>query len=182
MLIVEGTDGVGKTTLCRRLLDRLPTHVYAHFTRLPAGFDYYWGYADRAGADVVQDRFHLSEVAYAAACGRPCGLTPDLYALVDARLRALGAFTVVVLADPELVRSRWDESQMYDLGTTLRAGEAFADVAGRPDFYRADVDLVITCDVGKPYATDDDVDEVLEGYRRRRGLVAAVAARRPPGL
>lgn len=182
MLIIEGTDGVGKTTLCRRLLAGLPGHRYGHMSRPPAGFDHHWGYVALAAPDLVQDRFHMGDVAYAHARGEPPSLTPDRYAMVDAALRPLGSFVVVVTADEGLVRARWTPDQMYDLGRTLAAGRAFLDVASRPDWYRADVDCHLHCDAGRPYVDDDQVDEVLSRYRERRRVVAEVLSRRPAGL
>lgn len=184
MLIIEGPDGVGKTTLARKLLVGLPTHVYAHFTRLPSGFDYYWGYRERASRSVVQDRFHMSEVAYAVARGEPSRLDAETYRLVDGHLRGLGAVTVLLTAGPDLVRSRWDDGQMYDLGRTLAAAEVYEVIAGGGDagVGPVDLDVVIQLSGGKPYATDDDARAVLELYRRRQVVVDDVGRRRPVRL
>lgn len=180
MLIVEGPDGVGKTTLCKKLLKGLPGHVYAHFTRLPPGFDYHWGYADRASRRVVQDRFHMSELAYAKARGERPMLDRHGYQLIDARLRLLGAVTVVVTASAELVASRWDNSQMYSLDATLAAAREYDRVLAECPW--VDVDVVLRCDQGDPYVTDHAADAVLELYLERQRAVDAVARRRPPGL
>lgn len=184
MLIVEGPDGVGKTTLCEKLLAVLPTHVYAHFTRLPPGFDHPWDYLARTSRRVVQDRFHLSEPAYAEARGDADRLllTPELYRLVDARLRQLGGVTVLLTADDALVRSRWDASQMFDVGRTLLASRAYRRLLAGQTPYRPDLDLHYHLTTERPYVTDDQVDEVLGLYRRRQSALDETLSRRPASL
>jgi GTPase SAR1 family protein len=183
MIIIEGPDGVGKTTLAKKLLGHLMSHVYAHFTRLPPGFDYYWGYVDRMSRYVVQDRFHMSEVAYAEARGDDLRVDPETYRLLDGRLRLLGAYTVLVTATEDLVRERWDPTQMYDVERTLSACRVFNRIASdnRHDIkyrgYLFDVDHVVRCHEGSPYATDDDVDRVIGEYRVRQSAVSRATAR-----
>lgn len=181
MLVVEGPDGVGKTTLCKRLLKELPRHVYAHFTRLPRGFDYYWGYADRMSRFIVQDRFHMSEWAYAAARMETPKLCEDGYRLVDANLRLLGGFTVLVTADPDVVAGRWDPSQMFSLEATLGAAAEYLAILGRPG-YRPDVDFHFHATKDKPYVPDDAVDEILRQYQSRQFLVDCLARDKPGRL
>lgn len=177
MIIVEGPDGVGKTTFCKKLLDRLPAHIYSHFTRLPEGFDYHWGYSDRVSRNIVQDRFHLSEVVYARARREESPLTPEMYRLVDAKLRLVGAVTVLVMADSELIESRWHGTQMYSLAVTLKAAMEYRHVD-----WPADIDLVIQCDNDKPFPTDEDADKVVSIYLHRQSLISGIAGRKTSSL
>lgn len=180
MLIVEGPDCAGKTYLCRELVKKLPGWTYQHLSRLQDAFDRYWGYVERTCGTVVQDRFHLSELAYARARGDVTPLTEETYRLVDAEVRRAGGFTVMILPSDDLVRRRWDAGQMYQLPTVLRAAEAFR--RARELFPWADVDLEVRCDDGKPYADERDVDEVLRRYRARLAEVEAIGTRRPVRL
>lgn len=171
MLIIEGPDASGKTTLCHKLLKNLPRHIYAHFSRLPPKFDYYWDYQDRASRYVVQDRFHLSEIVYGPLNNRPTNLPPFQYKLVDGFLRQFGAFTVVLLTDPELIDSRWDPTQMYDRQKTIAAAEKYAEVI----HYRyVDVDLTIKLDGNKPFCSDDDVERIITEYQNRQDLITKI--------
>lgn len=185
MIIVEGPDCSGKTTFCGKLLQRLPSHVYCHFTRLPAEFDYYWGYVERASARVVQDRFHLSEIIYSQVRGLKPQICPETYRLVDARLRQLGCLTVLLTSDLALIRGRWDTSQMYDTEKTLEAANLYDVVrleGSLHDHASIDVDVKIHCTPGRPYATDDDVERVLAAYQQRQGRLRTILERRPAGL
>lgn len=182
MLIVEGPDGVGKTTLCKKLLAGLPGYVYSHFTRLPRGFDYHWGYADRVSRYIVQDRFHLSEIIYSAARGEDTPLTPELYRLVDARLRLAGAYTLLVTADRRVLEPRWGTGQMYSLERTLAAADFFAGLPANYPGYCLDIDYHHHCTAGGPYVTDAVVDRVLTEYKARQSLVTRLAGCRPATL
>jgi thymidylate kinase len=179
MIIVEGPDGVGKTTLCKKLLSFLPTHIYSHFTRLPRGFDYHWGYTDRISPDIVQDRFHLSELAYAVARGETPNLDEWSYKLVDARLRLAGGFTIVITADQDLIKNRWDESQMYNLDRTLRAADQYMELVHRSPPRWIDIDMTFHCTTEKAYVTDHEVRDIVERYQANRLRLKTVARERP---
>jgi len=68
MLILEGADQLGKTTLANKLLKELHKrgypYVYRHFTRLPDCWKYPMSYLAHVSEPVVQDRFHMSEIVY----------------------------------------------------------------------------------------------------------------------
>lgn len=183
MLIVEGVDGVGKTTLCKRLLKALPTHVYSHFTRLPSQFDGYWGYVERASPRIVQDRFHLSEVVYANIREEAPVYGPETLRLIEAKLRQLGSFNVLLCADPYLIKERWTPDQLYDLGKTMTAADRFNQLAtGIWSEWKFDMDLIYVLNKEKPYVDEDDVAEILRGYSTRQGALDRVIERRPPSL
>lgn len=182
MLIVEGPDCVGKTTLCRELLKRLPGYIYAHFSRLPEGFDYYWGYIERISRRVVQDRFHMSEIAYSRARGDEPRLTRETYRLVDAKLRLLGGFTVLITAERNLIASRWRKDQMYSLDKTLEAARIFEVLRDEREEVGVDIDYAFHCTEGIPYVPGTAIDQIIDLYRQRRSLVDALANLRPPTL
>jgi thymidylate kinase len=179
MLIIEGSDGAGKTTLCRKLLQHLPGHIYAHFSRLPPEFDYYWGYAERMSCQIVQDRFHLSEIVYSRAREQVSILSPEMYLVVDAKLRLLGAYTLLVLADDDLIRSRWDQTQMYDSITTVSANRIFRNLPHEFPEYRIDIDHVFHCTEKVPYVDDFTIHRILEEYLNRQKAINSITARRP---
>ena len=172
MLIVEGADLVGKTTLCEELMRRLPGWCYAHLgpEANHAEWHSYWGYRRRASRRVVQDRFHMSQVAYAWARREEPAVTPYKYALVDAFLREIGGFTVVVTAERDLLSSRYTRPELYDLDKILRANNAFMGFgrASHECYERADVDLHVHCTPKNPWVMSEQVDFILDRYMRRQ--------------
>lgn len=63
MIIVEGADHVGKTTLCGYLHERTG-YPFKHLGQLSPPWDYFQDYLEHAASDVILDRFVLSELAY----------------------------------------------------------------------------------------------------------------------
>jgi len=181
-IVVEGSDHLGKTTLCKKLLEhpllKQRGYVYHALSRLPDGFHRFWGYKALAQQRVVQDRFHMSEIAYAYARGdESTPLTPDRYRRVDATLRLLPAFTVVLTISPSLLRHRLEhepKEEMYDNALILRANEVFRTIADTRIFvYNSavysdiDVDAQIHCDERSPYPTGLDALNIIDCYERR---------------
>ena len=122
MLIVEGTDLVGKTTLCRQLVETLNAlgrpHTYSWLGLLPRGWDYHWDYVARMVNPVVQDRFYLSEAAYGVAARREPRLGTRELDLLDAELRVRGGFTVLLLAHDEVLEelyARKTQPELFEL-------------------------------------------------------------------
>lgn len=168
MLIVEGADLVGKTTLCKELVKRLNElqhpHIYRHLSRLPNSFHRYYGYQSMAAIHSVQDRFHMSEPVYAAMRGDETPLTPWLYDQVDAMLLLKSAFTVVVYAiNEDLIRSRWGRDEMYDLESVLAVNASFDRIANHGTWqgYNMRVDFRASCSQQNPYP---DPEPILHAY------------------
>lgn len=196
MLIVEGPDLVGKTTLCKKLVGSKELHdlgyIYKHFSRLPENFGYYWGYLEHMAPRSVQDRYHMSEIAYAYARGeQQSPLSPLCYRMVDGYLRTIGAFTVVITADHRLLESRYDkkrhDDEMYDKEKVLLANSVFFEMAESKSFtylsdamrnYEVDVDAHIHLTEEKPWPSDQDLRNVLNAYLRRHREWSSEMSRR----
>lgn len=183
MLIIEGSDLTGKTTLCKKLASDIRLvnrgYVYKHFSRLPSGFNFVGGYFQNAVERSVQDRFHMSEIVYSKARSEPVSpLDSQDYRLVDAGLRALGSFTVVLVAEPNLLMTRYstrDRQEMYDLQLILDANSYFADIAVSHEFFDnsdrmyscIDVDAVINLTEKHPWPNEEDLENILTVYLHR---------------
>lgn len=178
MLIIEGPDLVGKTTLARELVRKITErghpHVYHHLSRLPDSFDRYWGYYRLASPFVVQDRFHMSEPLYAWARGDEpgkYGLTPERYRQVDGMLRLVGAFTVVLFAaDPVILDQRFDKSrEMYGLDLIRQVNFAYRDVYLHRQWrgYYFDFDMLWGATLECPFPTDALKNEIVDRYCER---------------
>jgi thymidylate kinase len=68
MLIIEGSDCLGKTTLANSILKRVQelgeAATIRHLGRPDATFDFYTDYFSMIEPTVIQDRFHLGALAY----------------------------------------------------------------------------------------------------------------------
>jgi hypothetical protein len=134
MLIVEGPDLVGKTTLAKKLATYLNDHgwphVYRHLSRLPESWrvQSVANYRRLMSPYVVQDRFHMSEPMYATMRRDAAFLGPSSYAQVQRELRNFEAFTIVITADESLIRRRYERCErpeMYKLADILRVNDLY---------------------------------------------------------
>lgn len=197
MLIIEGTDLVGKTTLAELLVKRLSTredmrlsvsgpYQYAWFDKLPPTWDYFFSYLPAMRRFVVQDRFHMSEIVYREARGEPAKLYPETYRMLDGKLRLLGAFTVVVTADPDIIRNNFGtREEMHGLDVILRANELFLEIvegdgcAGWTfEAHDPDVDVHYHACVqnGFPSSNEKLVEEIIDKYTTRQRILNKLLA------
>lgn len=183
MIIVEGPDCVGKTTFAKKLASStqlaMKGYIYKHFSRLPQGFNYYWGYIENAAPKSVQDRFHMSEIAYSYARGEEeSPLDPQRYRMVDGYLRGRGDFTVLITCENGLLGQRLTDpgDDMYDVPTIMRAADAFntiahyrgKDVVIGKRVYDMDLDYHVHLTKDHPWPSNDDLQGVLKEYQRRQ--------------
>lgn len=175
MLIVEGPDLAGKTTLCKKTLEYLTDHVYAHFSRLPKHFDYYEMYIDRMSRYIVQDRFHMSEIVYARVRNEEPNISHNRYRMLDAQAILHGGFTVVLFASkPEdTLLTRWREGEMYDQDRVLLANRFFSQIAQSGCFHGYRINVDYTIDVS---TENIDLDHLLVEYAH---FLAEVIAHEP---
>lgn len=163
MLIIEGPDCVGKTTLALKLVAQLNElgfpHVYQHMTRLPECWrvDPTTNYERLMNAFVVMDRFHMSEPIYATACGRKPMLDPATYSKIDKRLRAVGAYTFVITSTSQAIAERYEaKREMFDLAVVQNVNLRYVDAANNGSWggYAMNVDQHLKCPVGFPEVRD----------------------------
>lgn len=138
MIIVEGTDLVGKTTLCKKICTYLNARAdvklgmnswaeaywrYAHMSVPNQSWDFHWGYINHMHPRNVQDRFYLSELAYSAAKDAVYGtcigerIPPAERMALEGKLLAIGAMTIIITADQHLLESRYTVNaarEMFD--------------------------------------------------------------------
>ena len=178
MLIIEGADMCGKTTFIHKmLLPQLPGHVYAHFGKLPARWDYFWSYLPHMAYNAVMDRFHLSEVVYRQARGENCKLSAETYRLLDAKLRLIGGVTVVFTADEELLCERFETlkaRELHNLEQILKANQLFHDYVS---MRQHDVDFHFHLTRDQPHVQEWMAREVLTLYLHRRCSIRAINER-----
>lgn len=166
MLILEGPDLVGKTTICKRLCEALPRHMYRHFGLLPPDFNYFHDYEIHSGHYFVQDRFHMSELVYGTVCRGQTPITPNLYRFIDGMLMLKGAMTIVVcFEDTALLKERYKQrKEMFDEGQVLAVNSAYFDIENYFEEYDVHYDFFITLNRDQPFVTDRQLQIILDAY------------------
>lgn len=188
MLIVEGADCLGKTTLCKKLIAMLHARgcpaTYQHLSRLPASWKFPGDYRQMIRPWAVQDRFHMSEVAYALARGDEPLISPTDYQIVDAWTRCVGSCTVVVAANArhlnELFEKHKHADEMYNLSVVARANEHYWAMSdGGIGDYVPDVAFRVKindADCRWPAERDYELADIVDEYVKRVHRIAQIAS------
>lgn len=180
MIIIEGPDSVGKTTLAKKLEahgDVFPAHAYRHFSRLRADRDPVWFYERHCDVDDVIDRFHMSEIVYAVCRGEAPVMTPLGYQLIDAMIRLRCGFIVVVTCDTHVLHKKMKKDrrdQMYDSDFNHEVNETFINLANDrrisqlADYMPVSIDYHIHLSEVVPWPSDAHIQEIVRLYAHRR--------------
>jgi len=181
MLIIEGPDLVGKTTLALKLQAELAArryrHVYAHFTRLPVAFDKYWDYLPFIQRNVVQDRFYMSRIVYGRVFRNQELCTKLELRMLDGRISEVGGMTVVVTADDNFIRQQYakkDRDEMYKLDGILKVNHEYARIIEN-DEMQYDIRINVEDVTGWPSTY---TQQILEEYTGRQEEINAIISRR----
>jgi len=176
MLIIEGSDLVGKTTLIKRVskeLDALGYPViYQHFGLLPKDWNYYSDYIKFMNRRVIMDRFIMSEVVYGTVVRNKSKISPAAYRLLDAHLRLYAATTVVITTskawlEKQIKEKYGDRYEAFSKETILKVNTGFNDL------FRGgllDGNDMFICDYDIRY--DMDVDDTMPAENNK--LVATI--------
>lgn len=192
MLIIEGCDQAGKTTLARECVKALSTKydmpmMYGHLDKPPRTWDKYWSYRELVCRHVVMDRFHMSHVAYRAIDREPHDLTPLTYAMVDAEITLQAGLVVVLAPTNSFIKRRWEQAhpqreEMYQLDHVLKVNDVFHEIICAEDSwrgYRAKVDVSLFDD--DLAAFPDTVERICKQYSEQQREHDRIHERRPAG-
>lgn len=182
MIIVEGTDLVGKTTLAHRLIRAICATVdgkayYSHLGVPPAAWDHSSDYLDMMRRDVVQDRLYLSEVAYGRTIRGTTFLTLDDVAWLDAQVEIRGGLHVIVTADSAALEERYakyGEREVFSLAQIRGANNEFAQLASARD--KRNSVMTYHCEDSVDFPAEN-TEFVLSVVARARELQSAAARR-----
>src|SRR5437016_14437090 len=99
MLILEGSDCVGKTSVAKTLLDLLPGCAYKHHTKPPVHpYNYFGWFLAHTGPRVIVDRLHWSEYAYGTVYRHGSQLTDHQWKYLELACLSRRA-TIITLID-----------------------------------------------------------------------------------
>lgn len=185
MIVIEGSDCTGKTTLARYLVELLNArgqpHVYRHLGKLADSFDQYWDYLPLMHRHSVQDRLYMSRVAYGRAAHNQRVMSPLEYRMLDAYAQQFGTVHVVLTAESSLIEHRCAEERsdtthpgLYDASTILRVNDVYRELASDHGY---SVDLYYHFTPEDPYARRH-ADAILTFYEQRQRALDEILARR----
>jgi thymidylate kinase len=112
MIIFEGPDGCGKTTIAMKVAEALAQrgrlNRFVKYGILPPWWDYLFDYYRDMGVGVVADRFTCSEYVYGHVCRD--GVNPSFdehkQSIIARELQSIGAITVYVDTPWEMIQAR----------------------------------------------------------------------------
>jgi hypothetical protein len=114
MVLLEGTDRVGKSTVAQAMKSLLPNWGYRHHGVPPYDpFLYFGWFLADARPNTIVDRLHWSEYAYGKTYRNSAGIDEDHYRILDLMLLSQDT-TVIYLEDSlEAIKARWDPKEPF---------------------------------------------------------------------
>lgn len=128
IVILEGTDGVGKTTFAHRLANRMGAkYVHSGPPTAETWIDEYINPLLSSGRPIVLDRWHLGEIVWPFLWDRPSLFSGiEEFEICCEKLASLGAFLGVIVRDDdgivETLTERGEDDTIHD---TLKAQVLF---------------------------------------------------------
>ena len=140
MLIIEGSDCIGKTTAAKKLchlVDQATDEAaspdsqfpirYAPMGRPSKAFDFFWDYNDLINKFAVMDRFHLGALVW-----HDDSMNESRLRIIEGWLLSVASVTVIMYAgDNEHYESLLEndpKQQMFDKDTLLVANQDYASM------------------------------------------------------
>jgi hypothetical protein len=179
MLIIEGSDYLGKTTAAKRLAemiheqwggDRGNADVYYRHKTKPEPDENTLSWFMRNTGFRIQDRYHLSSIAYGVALGayehNPSWAE---FRALQRWLRWMGCVTVVFYASDSqkwYKTLEWDATQMYRRDQAELVNEAFKGLAGGYNHGERWCDYAV--DVSNGWPDPEQLAEWFDEWRERQ--------------
>jgi thymidylate kinase len=129
IIIIEGPDGAGKTTLARDIVVRTTARCFHKSAPTKRSID---EYLLPDGSSLVLDRWHLGELVYGPLVRGETDMDDETFLVVEDKLKARGAVLVVLNPPVPLMVARLKERGEVPLESRLvLESEAFAAVFER---------------------------------------------------
>lgn len=169
MLILEGSDCLGKTTFARTLLgvadarEKFPT-FYSHMSRPNSVFDFYTDYLDMMTRYAIQDRFHLGGIVWH---NRICQPSLDI---IEGWLKGMGSMTFIMFAsDHAAYRDMIEKDErgnLLSIDAMVKANFQYEKLAHQGHALKAIVDF--GWDISKKgYPTVELAEQVISEWFKR---------------
>ena len=184
-LIIEGADRLGKTVAAEGIVSLAATRAvkgmiklnnnedessigvgelplpinYRHLSRQNESFDYGSHYGDLISTYAVNDRFHLSSLAYQVG-----SLSYGNLRLIESWLGCVGSYTVVLYAtDDEWYRSILEDEPDY-IDSRMEANSIYRQMANWRYKFPVHIDEAIVVGPEVGYPTGETLDKILTSW------------------
>lgn len=153
MIIVEGVDKVGKTTLCKILSEQLPDHTSVH-NDIPkrTAFQEHMECLTKYGNNSIIDRLHWSEYCYGLTYRNDPGYTILEWNSIESLCVDNYAIVIYLVGeDQEALIKRWEFEEKFSKDKLQSLQSHYDELANNSNLqvYKADVYSLITS-LGKP--------------------------------
>ncbi|RJR13370.1 hypothetical protein C4588_01010 [Candidatus Parcubacteria bacterium] len=177
MLVIEGADKLGKTTLahsiCKRLREMNFVPRYAHMSRPPDDFDFLRDYLGMVDLFTIQDRFYFGEWAYGT---NRVGIGTQRFQALQWYTLVHGGLVILALADDDFLIHMWNTDQreeMFSCNKVLEANKRFKMLR---DLGYVHIDYIIYHEKGKkfPGISTRHLNQIVEDYIERQRLAKTI--------
>lgn len=125
-VIIEGTDGTGKTTLAKHLVEKLGASYHHSSAETDNDFTYHMNLLEKSQPQVL-DRFQIGELIYPIIFGRESKLDFSSAAMLS---RVEDVMTVVLYSsDEEFLRKRLQDRDQFVEEHVFMANKLFKMIA-----------------------------------------------------
>ena len=191
MLIIEGSDLVGKTTLikeiCTEATKRGFPMIPQHFGLLPDNWDFYQDYLDYINKRTVMDRFVLSEIVYGEILREKSRITPRIWSHLNRHCVSgpgpgydlSTSMTVIIAAEPDFFKEHVHKqfeyrSEVFKEEQICNVNDAFLMVMQTHRINEFEIEYDIAHEVQNdrdfPSSNPDFVEEIVETYLKLQGV------------
>ncbi len=169
MIVIEGADCLGKTILAKKIVQKvsdmgLPV-VYSHMTRPnDEKFDFFQSYKLLINPYAVQDRFHLSGIAY-----HKDKISRRNLQIINAWIRSVGGMIIILYAGDEMYREHIKNDERDNILSSnimCRANSVFRNYAENDNYFS--FNIMPSSSYNRHYVTNLSVDDIVEEWLTRR--------------
>ena len=122
-IIIEGTDGVGKTTLAKNLASAYGYNYFHSSSKTPNDYQYHFSLLD-SDDKVVLDRFHIGELIYPILFDRDSKLTVESATMLS---RMDDTLTIILYSssDEFIINRIVERGDAEDMKVVIAANKMF---------------------------------------------------------
>ena len=177
MLVIEGSDCLGKTTLAKKIVEKVMNRgypaIYSHMGRPNEQiFDFFLSYKKMLNPCAVQDRFHLGGLCYHSN-----RIFPRQLQIINSWIRSVGGLIIVLYAGDEQryeQRIREDEREnLLSWPILCEGNKIFKYYAQNQDCdYKFDILPNPAFNYTQPnFVLDEDIEIITREWINRRQLL-----------